>query len=257
MTKLTLSDFAQAAIKDLPQIPCRCRVEKLKEEHYTFSAENVPAVPQRLSTSALVMRNTEHRYGSNCRIDTVHFYAAGETYRQLAVLILAALFSEKSQRVVLDLEHPASSIKRLEINWSGFSGGVCWDYKRKPAQFTYHPEIPERIPWSGRLDEKDLPMFDLDFTEGSRNDPMKDLDRRDKVEIGGGDDAMILVAELLLNIGLPGCNISPDGKSTTLDNAYVLECFLGRQRVNKWSAEAQFHLPQSFSWPGDYPTLSD
>jgi hypothetical protein len=171
-------------------------------------------------------------------------------------LILAGLFSGKSQRVALDLEHEASSIKCLEINYSGFDKSSCLGYTTKPAQFIYHPEIPDRIPWNWHLDEKDLPIFDLGFREDSRLHPVNDLDKRDRVEIRGSDDAFVLVAELLLNIGLPACDISPDGGSIPPDRTYILECFLGRQRVSKRSAEAQFHLPNSFSWPGDYPSLS-
>src|SRR5438309_8729785 len=92
MSRLPLPDFARSLATRLPQTPCRCRVEKVKEEHYTFSAENLPEVPPLLVTADLVMNKTEHRYGSNCRIDTVHFYASGQTHRELAVLILAALF---------------------------------------------------------------------------------------------------------------------------------------------------------------------
>ena len=135
------------------------------------------------------MSKTEHSYGNCCRIDTIHFYASGRTHRELAILILATLFSGKAQRVALDLEHEASAIRRLEINCGGFSRGICWDYTRKPGQFTYNPEIPERIPWSWHLDEKDLPTFDLDFSENSRYHPVNELDKRDRVEIGGSDDA--------------------------------------------------------------------
>jgi hypothetical protein len=255
MSGMPLSDFARTSVMRLPQTPCRCRVEKVKEEHYTFSSENLPEVPPLLVTSDLVMSKTEHHYGSNCRIDTIHFYASGQTHRELAVLILAALFSRKAQGVALDLEHEASAIKRLEINYPGFDEGACWNYTKKPAEFIYHPEIPEQIPWNWHLDERHLPMFDLDFSEGSRHHPVNDFDKRDKVEIGGGDDALVLVADLLLNIGLPACDISADTGSIPPDKTYVLECFLGRQRVKKWSAEAQFHLPNSLSWPGVHPSL--
>jgi hypothetical protein len=256
MSRMPLSDFARTLAMRLPQTPCRCRREKVREEHFTFSAENLPEVPPLLVTSDLVMNKTQHHYGSNCRIDTVHFYASGRTHRELAVWILAAIFSGKSHRAGLDLEHESSAIRRLEINYGGFDQSACWGYTRKPTQFIYHPEIPDRIPWNDHLDEKDLPMFDLDFREGSGHHPVNDLDKRDRVEIGGGDDALVLVADLLLNIGLPACDISSAAESIPPDKTYVLECFLGRQRVKKWSAEAQFHLPNSFSWPGDYPSLS-
>jgi hypothetical protein len=253
MSRISLSDFARALAIRLPQVPCKCRVEKVEEQHFTFSAENLPEVPPLLVTSALVMTKGEHHYGNNYRVDAVHFYASGQTHREVAVWILAALFSGKSQTVALDLEHESSVIKRLEINYSGSGQSACWGYTRKPVRFTYHPEIPEQIPWGGHLDEKDFPLFDLDFREVSGHHPVNDLDKRDRVEIRGSDDALVHVAELLLNIGLPACDIGPGAEAVLPDKSYVLECFLGRQRVSKWSAEAQFHLPNSFSWPGEYP----
>jgi hypothetical protein len=256
MSRIALSDFARSLANSLPQAPCTCRAERVEERHFTFSAENLPEVPPLLVTSALVMTKGEHHYGNNCRIDAVHFYASGQTHREVAIWILAALFSGKSKTVALDLEHEGSAIKRLEINYSGSDQSACWGYTRQPAQFIYHPEIPDRIPWNGQLYERDLPMFDLDFREGSSHHPVNDLDKRDRVEIRGSDDALVLVAELLLNIGLPACDINPGAESGLLDKSYVLECFLGRQRVSRWSAEAQFHLPNSHSWPGDYPSLS-
>lgn len=77
-------------------------------------------------------------------------------------------------------------------------------------------------------------------------------------KVGGNladDDALVLLAELLLNIGLPVCDIKSDEGSTPADKSYVLECSLGHSKVAKWSAEAQFHLPHSFSWPGKYQSL--
>lgn len=257
--RVSLSGFARTLALGLPQMPSGCNLPKsqnvIKEEHYTFSAESLPQVLTLVVTSDLVMTKNERRYGNGCRVDVVHFYASGQTHRELAVLILAALFSGTPQRVALDLEHEASAIKRLEINYCGFSRGSCWDYTRKPERFTYHPAISDRIPWNSHLDEKDLPIFNLDFSEGSGYHPVNDLDKRDKVEIDGGDDALVLVADLLLNIGLPARDVSHTGESIPPDKTYVLESSFGHQRVRKWSAEAQFHLPNSFSWPGEYPTL--
>jgi hypothetical protein len=183
MSRAPLSDFARTLAMRLPQTPCRCRDEHVLEHHDTFSAENLPEAPPLLITSDLVMSKTEHHYGNNCRIDIVHFYASGQTHRELGIWILAGLFSGKSQRAALDLKHEASTIKRLEINYSGFDRSACSGFTRKPAQFIYHPEIPNRIPWNGDLGEKDLPMFDLDFREDSNHHPVNDLDKRDKVEI--------------------------------------------------------------------------
>jgi len=250
MGKVSLADFAGPLTMRLPQTPCR---EQNHDEHYTFSPENLPEPPPLLNTAGLVMTKTEHGYDNCCRIDIVHFYASGRTHRELGILILSALFSRNSQRVAIDLEHKASDIKRLELNWSGYSRGAGWDYRRKPTQSTYHPEIPEQVPLNWHVDERDLPAFSLDFLGPGH--PVNDLHKRDKAEIGGSDDALVLLAELLLNIGLPACDIKPDERGVPADKTYILECSLGRQRVARWSAEAQFHLPHSFSWPGEYPSL--
>ena len=144
MGEVPLTDFAGSLAARLPQTTCRCRRERSQEEHHTFSPENLPEPPPLLSTAGLVMTKTEHAYDNCCRIDVVHFYASGRTHRELGVLILSTLFSRNSQRIAIDLEHKASDIKRLELNWSGESRGSAWDYRRKPTQFTYHPEIPHQ-----------------------------------------------------------------------------------------------------------------
>jgi len=256
--KTLLSDFSHTTATELPTASCHCRVSQqrvIKEEHFTFSAGNLPEVPPRLAAPNLVVTKTKHQYGNCVDVDTLHFYASGGTHRDLGVLILAVIFSGKPQRVAIELEHEASSIKELEINFAGFSRGACWGYSKTPRQFVYHPEVPNRIPWDGHFDEKDLPLFELDFSKGSGHHPINDLDKRDRVEIRGGDDGLVLVADLLLNLGLPECDEKPCEGPLPADKTYVLECFLGHQRVNKWSAEAQFHLPKSFSWPGEYPEL--
>jgi hypothetical protein len=117
----------------LPQTPCRCRVDRVKRGHHTFSAENLPEIPPVLVTSDLVITKTEHSYGNCCRIDKAHFYGSGQTHRELVILILATLFSGKGQRVTRDLEHEASRVKRLQISCSGLSRSACWDYARKPG----------------------------------------------------------------------------------------------------------------------------
>jgi hypothetical protein len=253
MGKISLADFAGPIAASLPQNPCRCRIEKNHADHHTFSSQNLPEPPPLLSTAGLVVTDTEHHYGNCCRIDAVHFYASGRVHRQLGVLILSALFSKSTKSITIDLEHEASSIRRLEVNGRGYSHVSSSGYRREPVEFTYHPEIPQNVPWNWHLDERDLPAFDLDFREAGH--PIRDLRNRDKAKIDGSDDALVLLAELLLNIGLPACDAKPDEGSLSADKTYVLECSLGNQRVAKWSAEAQFHLPHSHSWPGEYPSL--
>src|SRR5258708_12741770 len=89
MSRMPLSDFARTIAMRLPQTPCRCRVEKVREEHFIFSAENLPEVPPLLVTSDLVMKKTEHHYGSNCPIPSIPFYPSAHPHRPLPPRTLA------------------------------------------------------------------------------------------------------------------------------------------------------------------------
>jgi len=252
-----LGAFSESLVSQLPVEPCKCEVPGGRPEpHFAFSSKNLPVPPTVLSTDDLIATRTEHRYAYNVIIDVVNFYATGKTYRQLAVLILAALFSDGCERAELELSNQQSRIRRVEILTGGLRNKPCWGYAVRPERFTYHPQIPERWPRSWKLDERELPIFDLDFVEGQPHHPVNDLDKRDRLEMRGQDVGLMVVAELLLNIGLPVCSQKAINGPVPPDMTYVLESFPGHRRVNPWSAEAQFHLPGSFSWPGEYPILT-
>jgi len=255
--KVLLSDFADQIVAQLPQEPCTCHsprtpgIPSEPKAHFIFTAQTFPEIPLILTTRDLVMKRSEHHFGNCIRVDIIHFYATGRTYRQLAVLMLAALFAEAHRRVVIDLEHDDSEIRRLEIGHS--RQGSVWGYIKRPFQFTYHPEIPDLKPWQPH-GEYDRPEFDLEFREDTIGNPVTDLGRRDQAEIDGNDDALVLLAELLLNIGLPACDVPVDN-DPFIDKTYKLESCLVRGEAGRWSAEAHFSLPKSFDWPGDYPDL--
>jgi hypothetical protein len=252
----TLWAFADLLVAQLPSEPCKCEVRGSRwGPHFAFSRENLPAPPSLLRTDDIIATRTEHRYGNNVTIDVVHFYASGRTYRQLAILILAALFSEGCERAELELSNRQSRIRRVEIHTGDFRNKLCWGYQVRPERFTYHPQIPERWPRNWKLEERNLPSFDLDFVEGQPRHPINDLDKRDRLEIRGQDEGLMVVAELFLNIGLPVCSQNAINDPIPPDMTYVLESFPGHRRVSPWSAEAQFHLPGSFSWPGEYPSI--
>jgi hypothetical protein len=206
-----------------------------------------------LCSDEIVACRTEHRYGNSVVIDVVNFYATGRTYRHFAVMMLAALFSEGCERAVLELSNRQSQIRRVEVRTDALRNKFPWGYSVRPQSYTYHPQIPERWPRNWKLDELDLPVFDLDFGEGQH--PMNDHDKRNRLEIAGQDVGLMALAELLLNIGLPSCSQKATDEAISPDMTYVLESFPGHRRVSAWSAEAQFHLPGSISWPGEYPIL--
>jgi hypothetical protein len=109
MSGMLLSDFARTLAMRLPQSPCRCRDENVQSEHYTFSTENLPDIPALLVTSELVMRKTEHQYGSNSRIDTVHFYASGQTHRDLAVWQASSPENRREPLLIWNMRAPQLS----------------------------------------------------------------------------------------------------------------------------------------------------
>jgi hypothetical protein len=254
---ISLSDFANEIVGRLPQVPCSCNARRtpdaprVEEKHFEFTAETFPEIPSVLTTRDLVMKRTEHGYGNCIRVDMIHFYASGHTYRQLAVLLLAGVFAEAHKQVALELKHEDSTIKRLEVHQS--KRGFIWGYVKRPVQFRYHPEIPAQNPWRN-FDEYHRPEFDLGFRKGTASNPVSELDKRDQAHINGNDDALVLLSELLLNIGLPDCDI-PVGHDPSVDKTYKLKSGLASGGVGRWSAEAYFSLPNSFSWPGEYPEL--
>jgi hypothetical protein len=254
-TITTLAAFADSLVAQLPAEPCKCNVAGSKwEPHFAFSRQNLPGLPGVLSSDDIIACRTEHRYGNSVVIDVINFYATGRTYRHFAVMMLAALFSEGCERAELELRNRQSQIKRVEIRTDALRHKFPWGYTVRPEGYTYHPQIPERWPSDWKLDELDLPMFDLDFGKGQH--PINDHDKRNRLEMAGQDMGLMALAELLLNIGLPVCSQKDTDARARPDRAYVLESFPGHRRVSPWSAEVQFHLPDSHSWPGEYPILT-
>lgn len=143
----TLAAFADSLVAQLPSEPCKCDVPGSKSEpHFAFSRENLPALPGVLRCDDIVASRTEHRYENNAIIDVVNFYATGRTYRQFAVLMLAALFSEGCERAELELSNRQSRIRRVEVSTDGLRHKFSWGYAVRPESYTYHPQIPERWP---------------------------------------------------------------------------------------------------------------
>jgi hypothetical protein len=247
---VSLEDFTSQSIELIPTVPCKCRVPGAgrSRNHLVFSAENLPSPSNILTTPKLAIGATEHHYDSSIRIDTLHFYAAPTTYRQLGVLLLACIFHLHEQVVVINLTNPHSKLKHVEIDYKGLTHGAAWGYVKRPLRFTYHPQFAQPRPdWPQH--EHYLPQFSYTFSRENKSHPVEDLDKRDSLVISGEDEGLILLAELLLNVGLVNNN-------TPLE-AIELEGFPGHRRVRTWSAEAQFHLPGSSSWPGDYPELPE
>ncbi len=250
-----LAAFADSLVSQLPSEPCKCDVAGSRlEPHFAFNRKNLPALPGVLCSDDIVASRTEHRYGNSVVIDVVNFYATGRTYRHFAVMMLAALFSKGCERAVLELSNRQSQIRRVEVRTDALRHKFPWGYAVRPESYTYHPQIPERWPRNWKLDETDLPMFDLDFGEGQH--AVKDHDSRNRLEIAGQDMGLMALAELLLNIGIPSCSQKATDSAIPPDMTYVLESFPGHHRVSAYSAEVQFHLPGSFSWPGEYPILT-
>jgi hypothetical protein len=246
---VSLDDFTTRCVELLPAAPCKCELpgSGTSDNHVGFSAENIPIPPNFLTTPKLAIQATEHHYDSSIRIDTLHLYAAPATYRQLGVLLLGCLFHLHEQVVAIELSNPHSKLRWLKIDYKGLTHGAVAGYLKKPFEFTYHPQFVRRRPnWPQH--EHYLPAFSFEFSPESKFHPVADLDKRDSLVISGEDDGLMLLAELFLNFGLVS-----DSKAEAIE----LEGFPGHRLVRTWSAEVQFHLPGSHSWPGEYPDLPE
>lgn len=203
-----------------------------------FRRSVFPRLDRTLSCADLIAMKGTHGYGGSWETDNLYFYSNAETFRSLALLILAVVF-RATPRVTVNLTHPESVIRRLVVRsqWASLSKsphGFCC----RPEFFHYWTGAALRHPWTlERPDVHLLPQFELTnikdavYSEAERK-------ARDTV-IGFGTDAgAVRLAELLLNFSRPQCKI----------DEIELEGEAGFRGVAPMSAEAHFRLPDSFGW---------
>ena len=209
------------------------------EKCFTFTGAAFPKVKDRLRTGRLLIQKGIHSYPYDFRMDSLHFHADKETYRNLALLILAVVFCP-IPRVHLEM-HSKSDIKNLiiESRWRKFTESSP-SYQERPDRFAYWPTIAAKHPWNnGRILPVHLPHFGLSNMQGSAVNE-KQWQARDTVYGFGSDQAAVLFAELLLNISRPQSNV----------DEIELEGEPGFRGVAPASAEARLWLPGSIGWEG-------
>lgn len=214
-------------------------------ESLTLSAQNLPSPPAEIATDAIYALKGSHVYNDWFKIDATDFFAQKETYRHLGLLILSAVF-HRVPIVAIDLRHPHSEITSLTVEYyfSDFDK-LPAGYHTQPFAFKYYPELPAWHPFQqpGRqVDPRNLPCFNL-ANSTNRSYTEADWQQRDAIKIFGNDAALVLFAELLLNIGLP------QNERTE----FALESESGGQRaVGVSSQEARLFLPDHLYWTEEH-----
>lgn len=183
--------FFEEAVLALPQIP---------DESHLFSARNLPIPPTSLTSNQIGIDTGRPLYNDRFETELISFGAPKNTYRALALLILCVVFHRKPETVEIHLTHPETKVSWLEVSSKFPDPDADTGYQRYPGFFEYwsqfHPiELTVNCPpW-------DLPCANYCHRiETSQYDP----DTRDVVKGFGTDNGAVLLAELLLNVGLPG-----------------------------------------------------
>jgi hypothetical protein len=207
---------------------------------FRFEKNIFPQLPSVLATPAITTQKT-YKYINDChRIDVVHFQCSKKTYRYFGLAILATIFCPELKELHIDLRAPSSQITSLAIHYEGTTSRAVFDYRTQPISFDYHPSDVREHPWRERRSpETGWPEFCLTY---SGVDPWKHWDERNTIEGFGGDDASVLLAALLLDLG----------RDENMQSFVKLESPLQYGGVSSFSPEIQLHLPNSETWPTSY-----
>lgn len=218
------------------------QIPETPEEEFDFTEEILVVPPAQLSIGNLLVEKHQYRYGGYYAVDSVWFHARHDTFRQLALLVLASIFHAEPSPVRLDLTHTAAGIKHIllehnykEDGWRGFYWG-------KPYRVRYHAaSYEDTVAWWDP--DLDLNMDDrLSLRLTNVNDSVsteEEYEQRDAIWLHGNDRALTLLADFLLNIGRPQV---PDAMFT-VEGSGEAGGYLGT-----WSAEARFILPGHNYW---------
>lgn len=219
-------------------------ISAAEKKEFIFTADNVPSAPGQISTDRLILKKGHHGYEAytSTRVDTLHFNAHKETYRQLGLCLLSALFHSKPKQIKLTLNHPKSQIKALIFDHKKIDPYVPgFEYEGGLKQYAYSVETPERHPINYSKGDWRLPGFRLvDDTEGSSKG--KD-DWWNSTVVWGCASAQgdMMFASLLLSIS----ELEVKGKE------FALESELGFGGVCSGSPEVTLWLPGGDGWDGD------
>jgi hypothetical protein len=186
-----LDQFFEQAVVALPQIP---------DESRLFSAQSLPVPPTSLTSDRIGIEVGRPRYGEGFMTELISFGAPKDTYRALALLILCVVFHREPETVEIHLTHPETKVSWLQVSSTFPDPDTSPDYQRYPGFFRYWSQFHQ-----GGLDADFLP-YDLPWANYChRSEPLQyDPETRDVVKGFGNDNGAVLLAELLLNVGLPG-----------------------------------------------------
>lgn len=211
-----------------------------EKKAFLFERKLFPTLPTVIRTPKLDVRKTYHFINNSCRVDVLNFMASKKTYRYWGLAILAAIFRPELSALTLQLECQSSQIKSILLRYPGTTSRAVLTYLTAPHSFEYHPEEIAEHPWMGRcIPENGWPDFLLTYSGSDLHNHWED---RDVIEGFGNDDASVMLADLLLNLGRDKNKQLMVRLETIFAPAY--------RGVSRLSCEVQLHLPGSESWPG-------
>ncbi len=219
---------------------------------FTFKKRPLPAPPETLSTSRILLTKGAREYNSWYRADMVVMFVTPETCRELGVFLIACGLHGPRMPVTLRLTHPECKIRQIVIregvrhkrHWAG-------DLVTVPVAFHYRPQQASKFPFQTDACTCWLPLLALSNGEECVGQSDQDWQARDTIWIQSGSRGTFRFAELLLNAG------SNDNENFE----YSLEGEAGYRSLAPMSTELKIYLPGADFWidpsdPADSLTLT-
>jgi len=215
--------------------------EDAEPDEIALSGQTLPAPPAAMETDQLCATWGYHFYGDS-PVEAVSFEVDKATARHLGLLIFARVFHRKAPRVVVELTHPRSTLRRLIIGLEDSEPGPGLEVW--PHAFHYSPWTPDRHPWlSEDIQASSFPFLTL-TNEAEMLCGTADLPTRDTLAGFGPDDGACRLAELFLNAGGPDHD----------ENEFALEGECGFRGMGPGSPELKIWLPGSLGHLDSEPT---
>ena len=179
-----------------------------------------------------------HDFNGWYRTDALWMYLTPQKCRELGLYLLAASFHGPREPITLSFTHPASEIRRININATSLRlddppAGLTWI----PFALRYFPDETAKHPWMNNCDARDLPVFALSNADDCVGTTAEDWAARDTIWMSPSSGTFRF-AELLLNAGC----------SWNTVREYALEGDAGYRGVGPMSAELRIFLPGSGGW---------
>lgn len=215
--------------------------EDSEPDEIALSAQTLPAPLAAMQTDQLCATWGYHFYGDS-PVEAVSFEVDKATARHLGLLIFARVFHRQAPRVVVELTHPRSTLRRLIIGLEETEPGPGLEVWSRA--FHYSPWPPVRHPWfSQDIQASSLPSLTI-TNEDEMVCGVSELPTRDTVVGFGADEGACRLAELLLDAGAPDHDV----------NEFSLEGECGFRGMGPGSAELKIWLPGSLGHLDSEPT---